>query len=95
MCAAAAANVSHTAAFMLLLNQLHQIYPTKKRARGLGMAGAFSRIGGILMPWIGIYISQIGLFLPYLIFGITALAGGVLTFMLPFDTRGMELDKVD
>lgn len=81
--------------FTIAYEYTGEIYPTKKRARGLGMAGAFSRIGGILMPWIGIYISQIGLFLPYLIFGITALAGGVLTFMLPFDTRGMELDKVD
>jgi len=38
-------------AFTLAYEYTGEIYPTKHRAKGLGMAGSYSRIGGILMPW--------------------------------------------
>lgn len=74
-------------AFTLSYEYTGEIYPTRHRAKGLGMAGAYSRIGGILMPWVGIYISKIGKYLPYLIFGITSLIASIITFILPFETR--------
>lgn len=80
--------------FTLCYEYTGEIYPTKLRATGIGMASSVSRIGGIIMPWIGIYLSKTGVFLPYLIFGSTSLAAGLLTFFLPFDTRGVELDII-
>jgi hypothetical protein len=88
------AKLSLDFAFTLSYEYTGEVYPTKHRAKGLGMASAFSRIGGISMPWIGVYISNIGLYLPYLIFGISSFIAGILTFILPYDTRGIELDKL-
>jgi len=81
-------------AFTLSYEYTGEVYPTKIRAEGVGMAGSFSRIGSILMPWVGNYIGNIGIFLPYLIFGIFSGAASVFTFFLPFDTRGKKLDTV-
>lgn len=75
-------------AFTLSYEYTGEIYPTKIRAEGMGMAGSFSRIGSILMPWIGNYIGNIGIFLPYLIFSICSGLSSILTFLLPFETRG-------
>lgn len=69
-------------AFTISYEYTGEIYPTRHRAKGLGMAGAYSRIGGILMPWVGIYISKIGKYLPYLIFGISSGLGKYLIIIL-------------
>lgn len=34
------------------------------------------------MPWVGIYISKIGTFLPYLIFGITSGLGYLIFYYI-------------
>jgi len=81
-------------AFTIAYDYTGEVYPTLQRAKGIGLASAFSRIGGIVMPYIGIYISEIGLLLPYLIFGICSLIGGIITFFLPFDTLGIKLDEI-
>ncbi|KAL4496579.1 hypothetical protein ABPG72_015940 [Tetrahymena utriculariae] len=79
-------------AFTLSYEYTGEIYPTKVRAEGMGMAGSFSRIGSIIMPWIGNYIGDIGIFLPYFIFSICCALASFLTFLLPFETRGQSLD---
>lgn len=71
-------------AFTISYEYTGEIYPTRHRAKGLGMAGAYSRIGGILMPWIGIYISKVGKYLPYLIFGISSGLGTKFKFIYFF-----------
>lgn len=63
------------------------------RASGIGMASAVGKLGSIVMPWIVIYISNIGTFIPYLIFGAVSGLGGFITMALPFDTYNRELDK--
>lgn len=63
-----------------------ELYPTHMRATGIGLASSVGKIGSIVMPWIVIYLSPIGIFTPYLIFGASSLLGGILTLFLPFDT---------
>lgn len=54
---------------------------------GIGMAGTFSRLGSIIMPFIGVYISEFGIYIPYMIFGSTSLIASILTFIFLNDTR--------
>ena len=63
------------------------------RASGIGMASAVGKIGSIVMPWIVVYISNIGAFTPYLIFGGVSAVGSLLTLLLPFDTFARALDE--
>ena len=81
-------------AFTLSYEYTGEIYPTFMRAMGLGMAGTFSRIGSIAMPFIGVYISLIGVYIPYMIFGISSLIASILTFIFLKDTRNIELDNI-
>ena len=82
-------------AFTIAYEFTGEVYPTHIRAKGLGFSSSFGKIGSIIMPYIGIYISEIGLYIPYFIFGITSLIASVVTFFLPFDTAGIELDKIN
>lgn len=70
-----------------------EIYPTYMRASGLGFASSIGRIGSIIMPWIVIYLNELGTFYSYGIFGVLSLLASFLTFILPFDTFERELDK--
>ena len=63
------------------------------RASGVGLASSVGKIGSIIMPWLVIYISRMGIFLPYSIFSGFAFLAFVLTLFLPFDTYQRELDK--
>jgi len=70
-----------------------EVYPTNVRATGLGIASAFSRIGGMTMPWITIACLRIGNTGPFLIFGILCFLAMICSIKLPYDTTGMELDQ--
>ena len=74
-------------AFTLAYEYTGEIYPTYKRSMGLGMAGTFSRLGSIIMPFIGVYISEIGVYYPYIIFGSTCIISSILTLIFLKDTR--------
>lgn len=80
-------------AFSFIYPFTTEIYPTRIRATGLSIASSFSRIGGMSMPWISIASLNISKTGPFLIFGILCLVAGVSSFLLPYDTTGMELDK--
>jgi hypothetical protein len=64
------------------------------RASGIGFASSVGRIGSIIMPWIVVYLNDLGTFLSYGIFGIISLLASVATMMLPFDTHLRALDKI-
>lgn len=56
------------------------------RASGLGFASSVGRLGSIIMPWIVVYINDVGTFLSYGIFGIISMVAALATLLLPFDT---------
>jgi len=71
-----------------------ELYPTKIRATGVGMASSVCRIAPMIVPWVVIYMTRVGVFLPYLIFGVV---GGVAAFFVYYikqETYGKELDYI-
>ena len=72
-----------------------ELYPTKIRATGLGMASAFSRVGGSLMPFTTQTLFELGTKIPFLGFAIFCLVGGICCFFIPYDTTKKELDFDD
>lgn len=82
-------------AFSFIYPFTTEVYPTRIRATGLGVASSFSRIGGMSMPWISIASMKISTTGPFLIYGILSLLAAVCSWILPYDTTGIELDNYD
>jgi len=72
-----------------------ELYPTKIRGKGIGLASSFGRIGSIIMPTICTALNAIGPLVPFAMFGITAAISGVLTLMMPYDTADLQIDVLD
>ena len=61
----------------------------------IGSCSAVARIGGILAPWVAVYLPDQGSFgneIPLYIFGFSALVGGLAALVLP-ETLGFYLPK--
>lgn len=69
-----------------------EIYPTKIRATGMGMASSLCRIAPMIVPWIAVYLTDIYIFLPYLVFGFIGGISAVFIIQLEHETLGKELD---
>ncbi|KAL4513139.1 hypothetical protein ABPG72_017824 [Tetrahymena utriculariae] len=72
-----------------------EVYSTKIRTTGVGMANGIGRSGGSLMPWISFYLQKINLFAPFLLFSCLSLLTALVDFILPYDTLGRDLDIAD
>ncbi|XP_071495942.1 organic cation transporter protein-like [Diadema antillarum] len=59
-----------------------EIFPTSVRNVGFGLCSFWSRIGGIVAPFVN-YLSDIYGPAPLLIFGVTSFVGGATAFFLP------------
>jgi len=79
--------------FLIIYPFTTEIYPTAIRTTGLGISSAFSRIGGISMPWISIASLKIGKTGPFLIYGILTSIATISSALIPYDTTGKELDR--
>jgi len=82
-------------AFSIIYAFTSEIYHTKYRTTGIGMASGASRIGGIIMPWVSIYSFKISPAAPFVIFSVACMIAALAGFMLPYDTMGRELDKLE
>jgi len=78
--------------FTIVTPYTTELYPTTVRATGLGMASAFSRIGGAVMPWMTQKLFGIGPKIPFLGFGACCILGALFCAMIPYDTTKRELD---
>lgn len=78
--------------FIFSFQYTAEVYPTKIRTTGVGMANGIGRLGGVVMPWICIYLSTMDLLSPFLLFAAISLLTSVSNFYLPFDTLGKEID---
>ena len=82
---------SSSVVFLIVYLYTAEIYPTKLRGMGLALTATMARIGGFIAP----YISGIGVtssHTPFLIFGGSALLGGLSATFLP-ETRGEKLPE--
>lgn len=58
----------------------------------MGMASSVCRLAPMLVPWMVIYLTNVYVFLPYLIFGAVGLVGWGFLMGLERETLGEELD---
>jgi MFS transporter, putative metabolite:H+ symporter len=70
-----------------------EVYPTKIRTTGVGMANGVGRFGGVVMPWICMYMAGVDLLSPFLLFAMIAVITSISNFFLPYDTMGKELEE--
>jgi len=68
-----------------------EIYPTKNRATGMGLATAVGKLSTVFMPWICYRLSEIYLLAPFGCFAVLAVLAGFATLKLTIDTRGKDL----
>ncbi|XP_066483593.1 solute carrier family 22 member 13-like [Tiliqua scincoides] len=66
-----------------------EVFPTVVRQTGLGLCSMSARVAGILSPLVGL-LDKYHPAIPMVLFGITALIGGILCFFLP-ETRDKDL----
>ena len=78
--------------FSIIYPLTAEIYPTKYRTLGIGVASAVGRIAGCIMPFIAIKLFYQNINYPFFSFFLVGALGLVGTLMLPYDTRGRFLD---
>lgn len=78
-----------SAAFSIVFLYTAELFPTGMRNSAVGMCSTLARLGGILAPTV----AELGYKrpeLPFLIFGIATLIGGIAAYLLP-ETKGKKL----
>ena len=82
---------SASVVFLIVYLYTAEIYPTQVRGMGLALTGTMARIGGFIAPYIaGLGVTDPSL--PFLVFGISAIIGGLASVLLP-ETRGAKLPE--
>nr|CAB3266145.1 organic cation transporter protein-like [Phallusia mammillata] len=82
---------SIAAAFGVVYIFAAELYPTPIRNVGIGTCSSFARIGGIMSPLIAM-LEILAKPLPYVVFGLMAIIGGVLALFLP-EVLGIRLPE--
>ena len=75
-------------------HSLLQLYPTSVRTTGVGVASSVGRIGGMICPLVAVGLvhgckQSAAVFL----FESIVFVSGVCVYLLPFETRGLELSN--
>jgi len=69
-----------------------EVYPTKNRATGVGMAGGIGKTGAIIMPWVYILLmDDVSLNAPMMLNSMLCVLALITVTLLPIETRGREL----
>lgn len=84
-----------SSAFEFIYPLTAELYNTSCRTVGVGLAGGVSRIGGVIMPWITMWALEIAPTGPFIVFGGLCFLAAFTSILLPYDTTGRELDKVE
>uniref|UniRef100_A0A3P8UGA2 SVOP-like n=1 Tax=Amphiprion percula TaxID=161767 RepID=A0A3P8UGA2_AMPPE len=68
-----------------------EVYPTAARSLGMGFCTSFSRIGGMIAPFIAQVLMSRSVFLALSPFSVACLLCALGNFLLPIETRGRAL----
>ena len=71
-----------SAAFSLVYLYTAEMFPTEVRTKALGTCSMIARIGSLLSPYIASLGTDAG-YVPFLIFGISTILGGLTAILLP------------
>ncbi|KAL1569898.1 Organic cation/carnitine transporter 7 [Salvia divinorum] len=88
------ARVCITGTFTIVYIYAPELYPTSVRTTGVGVASSVGRIGGMVCPLVAVGLvhgckQSTAVFL----FEIIVFVSGVCVYLLPFETRGLELSN--
>ena len=87
-----AARMIYNTLFIIVSPYTTELYPTTIRATGLGMASAFSRIGGASATWFSQELLRMDVKMPFLGFSCLCLLGAFCCWMINQETTNQELD---
>jgi MFS transporter, putative metabolite:H+ symporter len=73
-----------------------EAYPTKIRGLGYGTGHSVARLAGMSAPFVSeLLINYFGLIAPFYCVLLFPIVGIINTFLLPFETLGRDLDKIE
>ena len=72
-----------------------EIYPTRIRALGTGVASSWLRIASIVGPTIvGLLIANVSTSAVFLFFALSSTVGALVVFLLMIETKGRTLEEI-
>jgi putative MFS transporter len=96
MVLAAVATASVSAAQLSLWNYTPEIYPTRMRALGSGVASAWARAGSMIgPPLVGLILVETqGVNAIFLMFAVVGFVGAATVFFFATETTGKTLEEI-